>query len=317
MSATLGARVSLEHLAAGVCPVCHGSDVELLFARDGYEFLRCPSCDVVLYEGVEGVTHNEHLFPPEYFTQGGAGYPDYLADEEVHRRQARTYLRRLEHRGVPLAPGSHVFDVGCAAGFFLDEARRIGFEVSGCDVSATMVAHARDRLALRVAHGEFLDVPGPRTPVDLLTMFGVLEHLPSPQRVEARAFEMVRPGGYLAIETWNRRSLLARAMGAGWHVYAPPTTLFYHSEQSLRTLFHPERWELVAFRPAVKWISLHHGMAALERVSDVARRVVDLARHATSDGSAALAVPYALGDLVFVVFQRRATGAWALSSHHG
>jgi SAM-dependent methyltransferase len=289
-----------------MCPVCHHLDIEPLFERDGYAFLRCPSCDVVLYDGVESVTHNDHLFPPEYFTAGGAGYPDYLADERVHRLQARKYLRRLAHLRAPLRPGTRLFDVGCAAGFFLDEARKLGLEVSGCDVSVPMVAHARQQLGLNVVRGEFLDLPYTPMSVDLVSMISVLEHLPRPSRVEERLFDMLRPGGYVAIETWNRRSLLAQVMGSGWHVYAPPTTLFYHSPQSLRTLFSAERWEPVAYRSALKWISLHHGMAALERVSTVAKRAVDIARRAAGDGSTALAVPYALGDLVFSVFRRRA-----------
>jgi SAM-dependent methyltransferase len=288
-----------------MCPVCHGMHIDPLFERDGYVFLRCPSCDVVLYDGVESVTHTDHLFPPEYFTEGGAGYPDYLADEGVHRLQARTYLQRLAHFQAPLGRGARLFDVGCAGGFFLDEARKLGLEVSGCDVSAPMVAHGRDQLGLDIVRGEFLELPFAPMPVDIVTMIGVLEHLPQPSRVEERLFDMLRPGGYLAIETWNRRSLLARVMGTGWHVYAPPTTLFYHSPRSLRTLFSAERWELVTYRSALKWISLHHGLSALERVSVAAKRVADVARRAAGHGSSSLALPYALGDLVFSVFRRR------------
>jgi hypothetical protein len=88
-------------------------------------------------------------------------------------------------------------------------------------------------------------------------------------------------------------------------VYAPPTTLFYHSPRSLRTLFSAERWELVTYRSALKWISLHHGLSALERVSVAAKRVADVARRAAGHGSSSLALPYALGDLVFSVFRRR------------
>jgi SAM-dependent methyltransferase len=293
--------------SARVCPVCQATRVHRLFERDGYDFYRCDACDVVLYGGVESVTHNDHLFPPEYFTEGGAGYPDYLADEGVHRLQARTYLRRLARVGVPLKPGDRMFDIGCAAGFVLDEARKRGLEVTGCDVSSTMVAYGRDRLGLSIAQGEFLDVPCAPASVDLVMMMAVIEHLPCPVQVEARVFDMLRPGGYLAVEMWDRRSVLARVMGKSWHAYAPPTTLFFHSRQSVCTLFKPERWELVAYRPAVKWISLRHGMAALERVSGVAKRVVDGVRRVAGDGSTVLAAPYALGDLVFVVFRKRAT----------
>jgi SAM-dependent methyltransferase len=305
MASTPGTiRVAEERPTTRVCAVCHGWNVEPLFERDGYAFYQCANCDVVSYSGVEMLTRTEPLFPAEYFTEGGSGYPGYIADERAHRKQARIYLRRLAAHGVSMGRGDALFEVGCAAGFFLDEARMRGWRVAGCDVSATMVAHARERLGLDVVHGEFLDTPLAAGATSVVAMFSVLEHLPAPLQVEERVYDMLRPGGHLVIETWNRRAALPHLMGPSWHVYAPPETLFYHSKRSLRALFGADRWDLVGMRPAVKWISVRHGLAALERVSATA---VGVARRVLGQGSTDLAVPYVFGDLVFSVFRKRAT----------
>src|SRR5205807_2536757 len=94
----------------------------------------------------------EALYSAEYFTEGGAGYPGYIADERTHRHQARSYLKKIGRLGA--RPGA-LLDIGCAAGFFLDEARRRGWDVRGCELSEYAQTYARDTLALDVARAGF------------------------------------------------------------------------------------------------------------------------------------------------------------------
>src|SRR5438105_1315272 len=68
------------------------------------------------------------------------GYADYLADESLHRANAR---RRIHLLSAHTRRPGRLLDVGCAAGFFVDEAGRAGWDASGIDVSATMVDWGR------------------------------------------------------------------------------------------------------------------------------------------------------------------------------
>ena len=165
------------------------------------------------------------------------------------------------------------------------------------------MSHARDVLGQQVVRAGFLDAPCEPASLDLLTMFGVLEHLPQPRKVAQRAFDLLKPGGVLAIETWNRRAPAARALGARWHVYDPPRCLWYHSERSLRQMFGDDRWECVDYSWAAKWISLRHSLAALEFTT---RPVARIARTLLGGPRlASIALPYTLGDMVFAVFRKR------------
>ncbi len=285
------------------CVVCGGVSATRLFAADGFAFFLCPTCDVVFVDGARDFNRPEELFSREYFTDGGAGYPGYLEDEAVHWRQAGVYFRRLERYGILPRSGSRLLDVGCAAGFVVDEANKRGWRASGCDVSEYMVSFARDTLGLDVARAEFLSAPLEPASFDVITMFAVLEHLPLAREAAQRVYDLLRPGGALVIETWDRGSLLSRALGSRWHVYAPPTTLYYHSRQSLRHLFGDRAWDLVAYGPSVKWITLRHAGGAL----DHAARALGLQAGHLVDRfpMTNMAVPYAFGDLVFAIFQRR------------
>lgn len=169
---------------------------------------------------------------PAYFA--GAGYYlDYLAHEDNHRRLARRLLARL----APfVAPGGRVLDVGAAAGFFLDEARRRGFVATGIEPSPAMSRHAREALGLEVRTGSFEPEALGGERFALISFLDSLEHFVDPEAQLAAAHELLEPGGVLALLTPNVQSLLATLLGRRWPHYTPPEHLWYFSPASLRRL---------------------------------------------------------------------------------
>src|SRR5262245_20638870 len=100
------------------CPICRSAAHGLLSVKNGYPLHRCRNCELTYSAQPPVGEALTELFSAAYFTDGGTGYPDYIADEPVHRKQARKYLREIAALGIE--PGT-LLDVGCAAGFFLDE----------------------------------------------------------------------------------------------------------------------------------------------------------------------------------------------------
>jgi SAM-dependent methyltransferase len=217
-------------------------------------------------------------------------------------------LNKIEKLGVKRG---RLLDVGCAAGFFLDEARRRGWDAHGCELSAYAHAHATEALRLDVKRSGFLDpafTPSAES-FDVITMFNVLEHIPDPAAVADRLFALLRPGGFLFLETWDPRSLFARVLGSRWPTYAPPTVLYCFTQRTLGQLFDDLRWSPIAYRPAIKWISLDHGLSLLEYEaahSPFARVVGPLLAAVRRSFLGSVDVPYCLGDLAVAVFQRKA-----------
>jgi SAM-dependent methyltransferase len=289
-------------VGSDVCPVCRAPSPTLAFVKNGYPLHRCATCEAVISARPPRKDKLEALYSSEYFTQGGAGYPDYLADEHTHRRQARVYLRKLRRLGIE--PGS-VLDIGCAAGFFLDEARKQGWATKGCELSEYAQQHAEQELGLDVARTSFLDsdFAPPAGSFDVATMFNVLEHLPDPTKVESKLFELVAPGGYLMIETWDPKSWFARLLGARWPTYAPPTVLYCFTQRALTRLFASGRWSLVSYRPSTKWISAGHGLSLLEYEASKTR-LASVLRALRRSWLGRVELPYCFGDLALAVFRR-------------
>jgi SAM-dependent methyltransferase len=299
----------MVHLDASIerCPVCRAVSPPRAFVKNGYPMHRCTSCELVFSASPPKDDKLEALYSAEYFTQGGAGYPDYIADERTHRRQARSYLKKIEKLGV--SQGA-LLDVGCAAGFFLDEARHRGWDARGCELSDYAQAHASGALGLDVKRSGFLDptFTPPAQSFDVITMFNVLEHIPDPAAVADKLFTLLRPGGFLFLETWDPRSWLARLLGPSWPTYAPPTVLYCFTQRTLGRLFDDVRWTPISYRPAIKWISLDHGLSLLEYEAEhgpLARVVGSFLGAIRRSFLGSLDVPYCLGDLAVAVFQRK------------
>jgi SAM-dependent methyltransferase len=274
------------------CPVC-GGEGRLWGVRRDFQLLRCPRCDLVYLPVEPTESAIRSLYDQGYFVDGSAvdGYVDYLGEETTHRRQARSCLRFIARLGW--APGK-LLDVGCAAGFLLDEARKGGWDVTGIDASDYAAGQARARFGVHVVTGVFPEGLQNAGPFDVITSLNVIEHLPRSAAVERRCAELLRPGGLLFIETWNRDSIAARIMGRRWHQWAPPSVLVWHNRSSLLRLFAPPAWEPVAWKPWRKWITVRRALAIL--------------RLPAPPALSAVMVPYQLGDLVVAAFRRTGQG---------
>jgi 2-polyprenyl-3-methyl-5-hydroxy-6-metoxy-1,4-benzoquinol methylase len=235
-------------LACNLCGTYVRTD-DRVWRKDGHDILRCPSCSLLFRGDPPDRDTLEKIYGPEYFFASagelqGQGYLDYLAEEDEHRRNARRRLRFLGR----YAPTGSLLDIGCAAGFFLDEARRIGWTASGIDVSEAMAGYARDRLGLPVLTTRFLDVQIGDVQFDALTMWDYIEHVVDPRAELQRAAELLRPSGILALSTGDAGSRVARVSGRRWHLLTPRHHNFFFTRANLARYLEEQGFGVLAMK---------------------------------------------------------------------
>lgn len=263
--------------------------------KEGHRYVACDGCGVQRLDPLPTAEDAAALYDEGYFTEStSGGYHDYLADEVIHRRNARRHLDRLERLGA--RPPGRLLEVGAAAGFLLDEARARGWVPVGVEIGP-VAAHARDELGLDV-HADLVDALDPDAPVDAVVMNQVLEHLTDPRATLERIAEATAPGGVLTIETWDRHSALARRLGARWQQVTPPSVLWLFAGDDLRRLVAGAGFGAVEVRAATKWVSVATVLGQSAGGSGAVRRLA-----ASPLGTVGL--PYRLGDLVVVTARRR------------
>jgi len=165
-----------------------------------------------------------------------------------------------------------------------------------------MAGIARQQLGLDVVTTTFEEFETSER-YDLITMIQIVAHFANPRLAMQKAANLLVPKGLLLVETWDRRSLLARLLGSNWHEYSPPTVLHWFSAIGLRELGFQFNLSHLRSGRMLKWISGGHAKSLLRYTSPAAarRRLIDRSLNLVPDG---LALPYPGDDLFWSLFQK-------------
>jgi len=275
------------------CPACGMATAQrFLYAKNGCHVLRCTQCGLGR-AGASGFDP-ESYYTADYFSGGHAdGYADYLGAEPILRREfAGTvdFIRRFR-------PTGRLLDVGCAYGFFLQEARRV-YDVSGIELAEDAAEHCR-RIGLRVLSGVADEANLARLgAMDVIVLLDVIEHLPSPAETLALCVRHLNPGGVLVITTGDFGSPTARFAGSRWRLMTPPQHLWFFSRESIRRMAAPLGLGLEHFDHPWKLVPLSLIIFQL-------RRMVGL-RPASVTAPGSVGLPVNLFDAMRVVLRKPA-----------
>jgi 2-polyprenyl-3-methyl-5-hydroxy-6-metoxy-1,4-benzoquinol methylase len=138
-------------------------------------------------------------------------YDGWIKAETGRTRLWSKRLALLRRAG----PKARLLDVGAGIGTFLSLARdRFGWEVTGTEVSTSAVRIARERYGLELLVGRIEDLQLPAQSFDLITLWHVLEHVPSPAQTLDLCHHLLASNGLLAIAVPNDDDARSWLVGA-------------------------------------------------------------------------------------------------------
>jgi SAM-dependent methyltransferase len=172
------------------CDLCGGSSLRTIDSR--ISLCRCDSCGFVFRNP------RPNAAAVGAFYSAGDHYDPWLEEELGRDALWKRRLRMLRR----YRDGGSLLDVGTGIGQFLYWARNY-FDVEGTEVSESGVRTALEKYHLQIHRGSLDAVDfGART-FDVITMFHVLEHVPSPSAALRRCRELLHPAGLLVIAVPN------------------------------------------------------------------------------------------------------------------
>ena len=234
-----------------------GAELERLAHPALSDFGRSPTTGALHYARAHELEYGDDYFLTEYKNQYGK---TYIEDEANLRRLAR---RRLGLLPEPSGAGRTLLEIGCACGFFLDEAREAGYAVRGLEISPYGATFAREELGLDVIQRSFLSDPGPdQGPSfdlapgghDVVAAFFVLEHFADQQAAWRRVASLVKPGGLLLIALPSLRGPLFECSPDRWARTHPADHFADYCPLSLRAMLplydlRPVRMRPMSYHP--------------------------------------------------------------------
>jgi 2-polyprenyl-3-methyl-5-hydroxy-6-metoxy-1,4-benzoquinol methylase len=199
---------------------------------DGFTLERCRRCRLVFVNP----QYTGESLAELYTIRDTAALTDLYARivSPLQIEQYRQSLRLLE-RGLP--GRGRLLDFACAAGYFLEEASKAGWEAHGVDLGewAKEAAEARGaQLNLHV--GLLRDLRFPDHYFDVVYAAQVFEHLPQPREDLAEIRRILRPGGLLYVDVPNYRNLAGVLGKDDFLLNTPPQHINYFTAHTLSFL---------------------------------------------------------------------------------
>ncbi len=187
------------------CPVCFSNDVRTLAQISGNVVRICSRCkcrylnDFTRSSGVGPPRRALRAHPP-----AGEGEPP--VGKHSDRARQKTSGRRLSTLRRHLAPRARVLEVGVRDGSF-GAAAGSEFEYVGIDYAMAAVRNARAR-GLEVYAAALSNFVNTGRSFDAVVLHHVFENMPDPHDALARIKDLLRPGGFLFLTTFDTEGLL-------------------------------------------------------------------------------------------------------------
>lgn len=220
------------------CPVC-GSPAgpPLLRGRDRllgvpgeFAVAGCTGCGLALTEPrLAGEALARHYPDEEYEPYRPPSGPLGRLMAANRRLQMDAKLRSQPFRSLE---GGRLLDVGCGRGDLAAAFARRGWEACGIEPSRAAVEAAR-ALGVDARAGTIDDAPWPEGSFDAVVFNHSLEHIPDPVGALARARELLRPGGRVAVVVPDWGSRQRRLFGSRWFHLDLPRHLQHFDARSL------------------------------------------------------------------------------------
>lgn len=192
-----------EHVA---CPMC-GEDWPRPYRKSMYrigstrfDLVRCPCGMVYVNPRPDGESLGKMYDDPSYYTDGynlGVETENYFdRKDELLEIYDGTVAEIEQELGLTKA---RLLELGSAGGFFIEAARRRGWDVRGIELSPPAAQYSKRELDLEVFEGLLEDAPFEPESFDLCLADNVLEHTLRPDEVLRDLLALLAPGGHLIV----------------------------------------------------------------------------------------------------------------------
>lgn len=225
----------VAELEAAICPLCGAPPPA---GGRGYDFppyrvAPCSACGLWFLSPRLAEAAMLGAYREESYFEGGEGpgYSSYLAQEATLRATFRRLLAAMRRRGMT---GGRLLEVGCAYGFFLDEARPFFDFRAGTDFSGAAAERAR-RLADVVYLGGLAELPAEER-YHAVALIHVIEHVYHPRVLLEELLHRLAPGGWLVLAAPDMGGFWRPLMGRRWPFFKVPEHVSYFSHRTLAAL---------------------------------------------------------------------------------
>lgn len=242
------------------CPHCGATHSKSLFQIEGIDIYECLSCEISFSD--YDPSKSQDLYIEDYYSGENNGYGDYASEIKTHKA---TFSKRLETVEGLVPEKGILLDYGCAIGHLCMVAKDRGWTVFGSDFSNFGAEETKKNFDVETFVSDVTFPPVKHASVDVVCMYDLIEHIPSPSKAVKNVAPIIKPGGVLHLVTPDVGSISQKILGASWFHFKPREHLYYFNKKTMRSLLENNGYEVVSLKTSYSYMTLEDIVKRFEK----------------------------------------------------
>lgn len=216
------------------CRICNSGDYSALFVKNGFDFVRCQDCGLVY---VNPQLKEKAIL--QYYSEEAPSHDTFFdiilspKQQETDRGFYKYYFEKIKQK----IPAGKILDVGCSVGVFLGVGKEYGHETIGLELNEKAARYAEEHFGATVHRKLLEECHFPDNSFEVVSMFGVVEHLPRPVETFKEIHRILKPGGLFVGRCPNVESLAVMILHGKSRTFTGRNHLSYFSPRTLALAF--------------------------------------------------------------------------------
>jgi len=204
------------------CPRCGKLNPTLAHRSGWYRILDCGSCGVAFSHPRLDASKAVRFFSD----RGPSMVPpnlrsvDDLSGTQFDRARELSWVKRH-------VPDGRLLDVGCGWGYAVAQARRLGYDAFGTELSRSLARIAHERFDIEIHERDLQDMKLAPLSIDVVLVLHVLQHMLDPLGFLGECRRVLRSGGVVVGTVPNFDAYLREKLGRRWAWLDPESQAFH------------------------------------------------------------------------------------------
>ena len=222
------------------CPVCDGKKfsafltcTDFFVSSEEFQIKLCDNCGFKITENIEDEENIGRYYQSENYISH-SNTSKGLVNSVYH--SVRKYMLGRKRKLVEKVTGirnGHILDVGTGTGFFLNEMKEYGWQVTGTEKSSDARTFAKKEFNLDNLPSENLFNLKEKS-FDAITLWHVLEHIHQLNENMETFFRLLKKDGKLIIAVPNHDSSDAKHYKQFWAAYDVPRHIWHFAPKQMK-----------------------------------------------------------------------------------
>ena len=206
------------------CLICSSDRIQPIPLYENTGLVKCYNCSFVFSQWIP-----EKKKLDDYYSNGYELTNYFSPITEKRYNELLDGFEKFRHT-------NRILDIGAGCGFFMETAKKRGWEVTGTELSKSSIAACKN-LNSELVFGDLSEIQFPANHFDVIVNLEVIEHINNPVPFVSEISRILRKGGVSYLTTPNFNALHRYRLKEKYDVISYPNHLCYFTKKTLKKLF--------------------------------------------------------------------------------